>query len=216
MLGDLNGSCDDCIHGDGNGNGPIPIVIQETEETFVVKSPVDGIVHGLTLALDLNGEIPYDITSTLPGAEFAIRDGSVVLTWMDYSSGHEGLQLSSSTDILTIHTAKPSSISMSPKENYVVSVNTGINSLYPVGSRNNTHSHRYLTISDNTTIDISDMQGNISVNLYDLQGRSLLSQQNDSTISHMSIDLENIPTGVYIIRIEDGVHVRAKRIFVSR
>ena len=125
MLGDLNGSCDDCTHGDGIG--PIPIVIgDDGASKSMISLPLNEKIHALTLSLYVgNAANVMNVSSPLSGAEYSIDNGVMTWIWFDESARGDGVQLSSTTDVLSIDFLGSAAATLIPGDNYVLTGQSG-------------------------------------------------------------------------------------------
>ncbi len=63
------------------------------------------------------------------------------------------------------------------------------------------------------TVDLSDLEGTTTLQVFDLSGNSLISKKiKDRTTEQVGVDLSQLPTGIYLLRIEGGGQSITKKI----
>lgn len=217
MVGDFDGSCTDCIHGDGEGN--LPIVIDDDKENnrSWIKSTVNDKIHALTLHIPIpNGVEVLHVNSVLSGYEYAIKDGEVHFIWLDLTEDNVGFETTAGQILVEIETDVPSDVYLTDQENYWLSRNHGIkkitNSVEPRSSTSG-HSIQVLTINNLHQIEIQPLNGESTISIYDAYGRRLSTKRIDLSTHNIDADL---PIGIYILSIEDKIGIQSQKVFISK
>jgi len=214
MVGDVNGSCSDCIHGDGIGNVPI-VVEREGDAKLKVTLPTIDNLFGLGMDFSISvGTRILSIDSHLDNLEYAIIDGVLRIIWYDISQEKLGVRNSGSTPLFTINYSGDAP-SLSDGENLILGQNTGI-----------AHLSRQVDVRDkkvmtkkhwifNTSLDLIVNEQNIMVELYDTFGQLIFRQNaNFSELDNFTAK-SHLPTGIYIIRVKNDSNDISKKVFWS-
>ncbi len=102
MVGDINGSCSDCTHGDGMGD--IPIVADDGPGVLKIKSPKNGKIHALALQFKLSSDTKINtLESSLSDFMYNVIGDELHIIWSDPSDDNVGYYNDGSENLLEIY-----------------------------------------------------------------------------------------------------------------
>lgn len=216
MVGDVDGSCTDCIHGDEEGDLPIVIDNDGSDNSSRIKSTKNDKIHALTLHIPIpDGTQVYKISSPLPGFEYAIKDNEVHFIWLDLTEDNVGFEARAGEVILEVETNGTNILSLSNQENYWLSAVQGIKKITTAAeprSRITNQSLQNMMVNNQYPIEIESIQEEGNLMIYDTYGRVVASRKIDKSTSNIEVDLH---TGVYIFFIEDESGIQSQKILIS-
>lgn len=213
MVGDVNGTCSDCVHGDGIGG--VGIVIDNNDVSkSIIKSPVSDKLSLFTFKIELADASAFlGITSPLPNVKYAVQGNILNVIWLDQSLNNEGYQIAYGQNLLEINFLNSTSYSIVPNQSYIVGQSLGTKEMSIVSApRSITNvDTRIILIGIKTKIDVSSSAENIHVGIYDVTGRMISTQNLGQESSVIDIPT-NLPLGIYYVRTFDGNKTQTKRV----
>ncbi len=201
MLGDLNGSCTDCIHGDEKGD--VRFIADDDEKGKLKFSiPMNDKLYALTLhvGVEQSSDI-LSIESDLPNVMYNVKDGELYLIWIDETKENQGFEYDGRVPLITIQYSgdKPS---ISVGENLLLSERNGISHLIAdTKLERRSIETSTLTIENLTTVNIKGGSKEVNIAVYDLFGRLVEHQfinMNQTNRVQLNTDIE---LGIYILKV---------------
>ncbi|MEM9920820.1 MAG: T9SS type A sorting domain-containing protein [Bacteroidota bacterium] len=214
MLGDLDGSCNDCIHGDDMGDLRMMAYHDEKSGSSFELSASDKI-YGLSMQLTIPTGVHINaIESPLPDLSYRIDENELTIIWLDVSTNNVGYDLSANTSLVNILHDGSEALTMTGSENYVLGENLGMNRLLSEeGSLKRSANTHPLQIANLANFHIAGTEKTLNVEIYDLLGRPILSTVVRAEGSFVDLN-QQLPTGVYILRVSNAQNDLSKKIFI--
>lgn len=215
MLGDMDGSCSDCIHGDEMG--PVPIIFENDKKTnsTVIRSPSTDKLHVLTLMMDVPSTMEITkVTSSLPGLEYSVNDGQLQIIWIDTKEKDEGLAVAKNGSLIEIFSEGEGNLKLVKGENFWLGTETGtLRITERIEKRSNDSvENQDLLINQNSLIQISEIIGNGSLEVYNTAGALINKSTIDKSTSTINLDVK---AGIYILYITDDAGTQTKKVFIN-
>lgn len=215
MVGDLDGSCSDCVHGDEQGG--VGIVMDDEDQGLIIRSGATNKIHAFTLQI----ELPYGteirtIESRLPGLLHKVENNILHIIWIDYSEGNQGIDIIQNEALMQISYdgVKPTNLTL--HENYMLGKSSGIVKLYNNPSTEGRSAKTsVVSIGNLATFELPEQITESTIVLSDLMGR-MLATSTISIIGDQYIPLApEVSDGIYILTIRyDGNH-QSKKVLIS-
>lgn len=227
MVGDMNGSCDDCIHGDDEG--PIPIKDESEEQTGIryftkldnagateVYLDHTGVLYGFNFRINIGGNFgAILVESDYPEIMYNVVDGVLKVMYIAFEK-HNDVH-DANKPIFRIYGADANTMIVQEGKNYLFTSDGEIKKLKKSGSL----AGQSVDLSANIVINHQSFDINIEkenefeMELYDLSGRKISGHRIPSNSLRNSIQL-NIPLGVYILHLKSKENNYTRKIFVTQ
>lgn len=226
MVGDYNGSCTDCVHGDNKGNfkyespnisnNKTPLRIQSLNPGLLnIGIPQDDKFYGLTLHLALpEGTLINNVRSLLPNIDYAIKHNELHIFWFDISENSLGYKNRGIDNLINIDYSGETPY-LADGENLLLSETQDISHLQC--SKNlSLRSTKYSSvIINNVEYNLLGNESIIQYELYDIMGRKHKSGQIDlKNQNNLFLDQESF-FGIYFLRLYNKENDFTKKILLS-
>ncbi|MEO1516844.1 MAG: T9SS type A sorting domain-containing protein [Bacteroidota bacterium] len=213
MLGDMDGSCSDCIHGDDKGN--LKSFVFQHEATKSLLSLDSGEkIYGMTLHMDIPaGTRINGVNSPLPGLEYNVKGNDLHIIWTDLSADYRGFQAASGANLVEV-LYSGSAPSIGSEGNYLLGEVSGISSLAQAASRRSASpQQQVLQINGLANVDIQPSKEALNVTIYDLMGRPVYNYIVAEGETQLDLT-QSLPKGIYILRVWNESNDQSKKVFL--
>ena len=215
--GDFNGSCDDCIHGDGLG--PFPLIFNENNDKIEIKLPTTDTLYSLTLDINIGDNVSLgDISTVLSNVEYTVEDGRLKLIWFDVSENNTGFVTNPNLSLITIDYQGVPDFTLNETGNYLLSSNEGIKKLV-IDNSLNFREANYCSLSiDKNPVEI-ELQGkekNAMVEIYNINGVKVYQNSHNFENGFITISTGIQKTGIFLIHIQNKDNNITKKIFINK
>jgi hypothetical protein len=203
VLGDFNGSCDDCTHNDGTG--PFPITIEQGSEHAFVIADEDVDVRSLIIDFSIEDISKiFTVDSELEGMSYAIVGQQLKVTWLPDAASAKTLR--KGDVLLSINgNLADQNIRIEDDHSFLLGGDNEILSLDQNEYRIANHAtHKFLSIRNQKDFPLDPRSENVNIRLYTLNG-ALLSNENlvlNVENNYYELHQDHINNGLYIINIE--------------
>ena len=213
MIGDVNGSCTDCNHSDGEGEIPIVIEDDPPNNKVIVKSPITDNLYGFSLKIGIpSGTTISSINSPLTNLEYTINNGVLMVIWIDTTTSNSGYETVIGENLVEIITSESAILVLEPDGNFISTENLGINSLFENQETRSIHpSTQSIFINSQIMITTPPIEGEGKLMIYDIFGREKYNQLIDANTNAINTTLN---TGVYIVNINDQHGSESYKVFL--
>ncbi len=213
MIGDLDGSCSDCIHGDENGD--IPIVVEEDEHRSIFRSSRNDRLLALTLHIEIPSGIEViDINSPLPNFEYSISGNELHFIWIDLSEDFKGYSTLENDELLEIMTNENSNLTITGDQNFWYNKDFGIHNINDNAEVRNSSNHedrQSIILNGSSTFQINQLDENENISFYNTSGQIVESLRMDHNTKEVNV---NLPTGIYLIQVGER-SVQPIKVFIK-
>ena len=215
MVGDLDGSCSDCVHGDDMGG--VGIVMDNDDKSLIIRSGTSDKIFAFTLQIELPlGTEISAIESRLPGLLYKVENNILHIIWIDHSEGNQGVDIAPNESLIHISYTgyKPTNLTL--HENYMLGKKSGVVKLYSNNaSETRSAKTKVVNFGNLATFEVPAQVTESTITLNDLMGR-VITSTNISVIGDQYIPLEpEVSDGIYILTIRyDGTH-QSKKVLIS-
>jgi len=209
-LGDLNGSCNDCVHGDLLGD--FPIVMEENEDGVEIYVSDDIQLIGLDIHLstpNLFSTLGVDVVDSR--IETSILKTGIQISYWDFSEEMDGIAIDSKNPIIFLPELTLDDITLDLSQSNVISTRSGgyyIREILPMFDQRQLDVNFFS--SRESTLLPSDMSSSdLTLEVYSLSGAMLY--RHDVPVVANSINVNKIfPTGIYLMtfRSENSIHTK--------
>jgi len=218
MLGDLNGSCSDCIHGDEDditGEGPV-VVLGEAKGEIDIKIPEVSRILGFSTFMDIPKDTEIlSVESDLRGLEYNVVNDQLRIIWVDLSDEGKGYDNSRSSSLVKINYSGKQPI-LSKNHNLVNTLEKGIlNLVQQTKVRSSKEDYRVLNIRNIGSVNFFGESNDVNIELYDISGKLIkrsslvLDRSNNVDIDHST----NL--GIYFLRLFNESNDITQKVLLS-
>ena len=216
MKGDINGSCSDCIHGDGFGD--VLIASDDTDPGIIkIKVPNQDMIHGLAMQFSIPAGTKFgSVQSSLPNLLYNEIDGEIHIIWTDGTDENDGFDNSEDPVLLeiTFDGEKPTMIG---EENLILASTGEISNLVqqerPKKREQIQESIQVLNIVNMTSVELYGESSDATVELYSMTGVLLEKRQVNMSESTSVEFLQQANLGIYIVRVYNSENDITKKVF---
>ena len=216
MKGDINGSCSDCIHGDGFGD--VLIVSDDTDPGIIkIKVPNQDMIHGLAMQFSIPSGTKFgSVQSSLPNLMYNEIDGEIHIIWTDGTDENDGFDNSADPVLLEImfDGEKPTMVG---EENLVLLSTGEISNLVqqerPKKREQIQKNMQVLNLVNMTSVELYGDSSDATVELYSITGILLEKRQVNMAESTDVEFLQQANLGIYIVRVYNSENDITKKVF---
>jgi hypothetical protein len=214
MVGDIDGSCTDCIHGDSIGG--VKIVADDTEHgSLKINLPNQFKLHTFTMLLDIpKGTTIQSVNSPLQGLEYSVRNDKLHLIWTDNSVHLSGYIASNGSQIVNILFNGITTPTIIGNENFMVDQ---LGKIYRMEAnevlKSRSKESRVININNLTTLEIPNHSTALNIMITDLMGRVFLNEK-VQILDFIEISTV-VQTGIYLLTVYDGQFTKTQKVFIQ-
>ncbi len=214
MVGDVDGSCTDCIYGDEQGS--LGLVAEDSPGSFKLKIPSQQSVQTFTLHLNIPlGTQVTSINSPLQGLQYSQKGNELHIIWIDESTSKSGYSASVGETIIEISYTGLSSPTMIGEENWLLN---SVGTIYKLETDRNVEGRskksKVVNVNNFATFEIDDLGKSYNISITDILGRVLYSSTTSNGEEYYTINTK-FQSGIYMISISDGVFSQTKKVFIN-
>jgi len=211
-MGDMNGTCGDCIHGDNTGDFPIVMEDQGDQINFYVSNDVTLLGLDLELETDPYTSIDYSSIQVIEGINMDVSGSSIRLEYLDSSMEQLGLDVPKTTPLISVKKGKHNRIELSGNQNNAISIKTGVFGVEVIERPHTPRSSIPLTLNGQMISFDGNPNQKYSIELRDVSGRMI---DTDHLMSS-NLTLPNITAGIYLLSIRQDNAISTRKIFISQ
>ncbi|MEE9439268.1 MAG: T9SS type A sorting domain-containing protein [Saprospiraceae bacterium] len=216
MLGDINGGCDDCIHGDGIGQIPI-VTTDDGDNSYHVKfgNNTDIAAFGLSFEIPTN-TIISNVTSSTFDIEYNIVDDVLKVIWLADGSNSLYNEVTTNTDLFVIDYQGSNNITIDSEDSYMLSPNDGVQQIVNSTLKRNVTKQpkRIINVGNLSTFQLIGNSDYLDIQVLDLSGRLLDTRHMESINPYIDY-VPRYNTGLYILRVRDAYNDISKKIILQ-
>lgn len=216
MLGDVDGSCTDCIHGDDKG------ILKLTKSdngigSFALSLKEMQNIQVLTLKLSVpTGSSIQSVSSSLPGLEYSVSGNELNIIWIDPSTIKNGYSIAANAPLVEVNYSGLLPIDISGSEQWLLNNGGEIFNLQESrkkGADGREESKHMVNIQNYTTFELDHTVREVSIKLFDLYGRTILTGKYDAMNDYIDLG-QSVSSGIYLITLSDGNRIESKKVFI--
>lgn len=211
MIGDVDFSCSDCVHGDGIGLRPIDMD-EESPLHTLYRSPTDEEMYAFTLVV--NVEADFDLASVwspLAGMEYGIVNNQLIAIWIDDSENAKGVSVQKGQPLLEIRSSTPHSISALADGSYISTLSE-VSKLTTMRPRSSGE-EREVNIGNLHLVPVSANATSLGISLRDMAGR-VVETHTTSNIDDFVDFRPVVMSGIYLLQVDDGEKAISYKVFI--
>jgi len=216
MVGDIDGSCSDCVHGDKMGG--VGIVMDNSDlNKLKVRSGITDKIYAFTLEIEVpRGNVVTRINSMLPSLEYKINENNIQIIWMDLTENNVGFDIAKSDVLVEIEYLGDVPMTLSNKENYLLGNQSEIVTLYEIQKdKIKNVDVRSINVGHLTSFEVTQSTMPTQITLSDLAGRQLMKVY--ATVvgdTYVPFDPQ-VEAGIYILTVQQDGYTQSKKVFIQ-
>lgn len=214
MVGDMDGSCSDCVHGDDLGG--VGIVFDQDDDGLIIRSGTTEKIYAFTLQVEVPaGTTITNIESVLPGILYQVKNNVLHIIWLDLTENNAGKDITYNDALIEIKYMGNQPYKLTSSENYLLGENSGIVSIFENKiSEKRSVGSKSLTIGNMATFELPSHVLSTNIILSDMMGRIILSSKATITCDQFIPFKAVTPDGIYNLSIQyDGV-TQSKKVLI--
>lgn len=233
-LGDVNGSCSDCDHGDDDGDGGqgddglvgegIDLDIERAGTTILVKaSQALADLHHLSIKLPLeNGESVQGISGLTSNLDYKVCEGNVYVIWSDTTLMDHTIV--DGTILFSITLAEDATDQTEAPRGFkeLISLRSGI---HPISKQLEERAddaepavgYRSVLINSRYELEIGSSATISALAVYSLQGQQVAQQQVSVSTDNLYIpQLDRLRSGIYLVSLLTSDGIVTKKMYIQQ
>ena len=215
-LGDIDGSCGDCVHGDGIGDYPI-VMEEDKSGVSIYLTSSHEYLHSMSLDIDFSkGELGSLCDDRLPTKHITRTPYGVIINWFDLSEKGDGISMKDKIEVARINNVSSRDVSIDLSSgNTVIGTNEGIYKPLETYQRNSNPQSKLYLHTNSQNLQLSSRCANYQwCEVINLNGTSVYSE----SITSNNIDLRHLQTasGIYIVLLSNGSdQIATHKVFID-
>ena len=230
-IGDFNGSCDDCVHGEGGPyllQGDVPLALRKVDNSWKVALKQDFELLAFTGKIELGPGITsemVEIQSTLPGMSYSVDEGVLHMIWVEMNDTEVLFVANATEPFITITISGDIEVdpSLISDDNYILDIQKGIFKLIEGETEvefqtfESDPKRQKVRLNHFPLQNVPIMSNEVNVQFFDMSGRKVMESHHQlyEGINHLVTDKFVLSTGIYIVRYVTDQCIFSQKVFIE-